>query len=142
MTGKEFVRQPFIIAQKIGVIEKQIESHMEAAQNITSTLSDDVVAHSRNVHSMEDKIVNIVSLEETLTALNESYKRAVIALCDVIDSIYPEDDIHNLILKNRHLRFNSWDYIAALANFTTRRLIQMECEAVIAIDRYIDTANG
>lgn len=138
MNGRDFIRQPFIIQQKIDVISRQIEDSREAAEKITSELSDDVVSRTRNVHSMEDKIVNIVALQARLDSLKDQLQASVYSVRCVIDAVYPEDDMHNLVLKSRHLRFNPWTAIAIRTDMTERRVLQMNDEAISAIDRWLD----
>ena len=142
-TGRWMVSQPYQLAQRIGVLTAQIDDYNDRVLKITATMQEDPVAHTRNPHSMEDQIVNIVALEVQRNTLRAEYASAVKELRTVIDAIYPDDDLHNLILKARHLRFEQWQQIADCVDRTVRRVMQMNDEAVIRIDQYIEeNGNG
>ena len=61
MTAKEYLNQAFHLDQRINSKLDMMATLKEMSTKTTSIMQDDVVSHTRNVHSMEDAIAKIQS---------------------------------------------------------------------------------
>ena len=63
MTAREYLEQAYHLDQQINSKIEQVESLHALATKATATMNDSPVQQTRNSHSMEDVILNIIGLE-------------------------------------------------------------------------------
>ena len=63
MTAKEYLNQAFHLDQRINSKLDMMATLKEMSTKTTSIMQDDVVSHTRNVHSMEDAIAKMVDMQ-------------------------------------------------------------------------------
>jgi hypothetical protein len=68
MTAKEYLSQVGKIQTRIKCLSEQVQFMREAAENVTSVISDMPRSPNRNTSRLENSVVRIVDLEEKLQA--------------------------------------------------------------------------
>ena len=66
MNAKEYLGQAYWLDKRINSKLNMVMSLRETATRTTTVIHDDVVSHTRNVHSMQDIIVRIIPLGNKL----------------------------------------------------------------------------
>ena len=85
MTAKEYLNQAFHLDQRINSKLDMLAMLKEMATKTTSIMQDDVVSHTRNVHSMEDAIAKMVDMQ---TEINADIDQLVDKKQEIIHAIY------------------------------------------------------
>ena len=68
MTAKEYLNQAYWLDRRIDSKLEQLSALKDMATKTTSVMSDDVVSHTRNVHSMQDVIAKIIDMQAEINA--------------------------------------------------------------------------
>ena len=63
MTAKEYLNQAYWLDRRIDSKLEQLSALKDMATKTTSAMNDDVVSHTRNVHSMQDVIAKIIDMQ-------------------------------------------------------------------------------
>ena len=63
MTAKEYLNQAYWLDRRIDSKLEQLSALKDMATKTTYIMSDDVVSHTRNVHSMQDVIAKIIDMQ-------------------------------------------------------------------------------
>ena len=68
MTAKEYLNQAYWLDKRIDSKLEQLSALKDMATRTTSVMSGEVVSHTRNVSSMQDVIVKIITMENEVNA--------------------------------------------------------------------------
>ena len=68
MTKKEYLNQAYWLDRRIDSKLEQLSALKDMATRTTSVMSGEVVSHTRNVSSMQDVIVKIITMENEVNA--------------------------------------------------------------------------
>lgn len=132
MRAKDFLSRAYMLDQRIRAKLEQIKCIRSLATQASSSFGGEKVSHDRNIHSIEDAVLRIVALEESLghqiAELIDSRKE----INSVIEQISKEK--YRLILEKRYLCFLTWDQIAADMNYTRRWILRCHKFAVEEVD--------
>lgn len=128
MAAKEYLAQAYRIDQRINSKLEQIVSLRALATKATSTLSDTPPGDTRNVHSMEGIIVQMIDLEDEInkdidTLIN--LKREIMNAIKEISN--PEQQT---LLELRYLCFKTWEQIAVDMEYSSQHIFRLHGKAL------------
>ena len=110
MTAKEYLNQAYWLDRRIDSKLEQLSALKDMATKTTSIMSDDVVSHTRNVHSMQDVIAKIIDMQ---AEINADIDRLVDLKRDIMQVVKTVDDPElQTLLELRYLCFKDWPDIA------------------------------
>ena len=89
MTAKEYLNQAYWLDRRIDSKLEQLSALKDMATKTTSIMSDDVVSHTRNVHSMQDVIAKIIDMQ---AEINADIDRLVDLKRDIMQVVKTVDD--------------------------------------------------
>lgn len=110
--AKHFLSQANWMDVRIDGKFRQLQSLRALATRVTGSYKGDVVSHTRNVHSMEDAIVKIITLENELDAEIDKLVETRRTIKDVISAVADEDQ--RILLELRYESSCSWKEIKTL----------------------------
>jgi len=128
MTAKEYLNQAYWLDKRIDSKLEQLSALKDMATKTTSVMSDDVVSHTRNVHSMQDVIAKIIDMQAEINADIDhlvDLKREIMQVIKAVQN--PE---HQTLLELRYLCFRSWEYVAEELGYNVRHVYRLHDEAV------------
>ena len=106
MTAKEYLNQAYWLDRRIDSKLEQLSALKDMATKTTSIMSDDVVSHTRNVHSMQDVIAKIIDMQ---AEINADIDRLVDLKRDIMQVVKTVDDPElQTLLELRYLCFKDW----------------------------------
>ena len=128
MTAKEYLNQAYWLDRRIDSKLEQLSALKDMATKTTSVMSDDVVSHTRNVHSMQDVIAKIIDMQAEINADIDQLvdlKREIMQVVKAVQN--PE---HQTLLELRYLCFKSWEDVAQELGYNVRHIYRLHDEAV------------
>lgn len=128
MTAKEYLNQAYWLDRRIDSKLEQLSALKDMATKTTSVMSDDVVSHTRNVHSMQDVIAKIIDMQAEINADIDQLvdlKREIMQVVKAVQN--PE---HQTLLELRYLCFKSWEEVAEELGYNVRHIYRLHDEAV------------
>ena len=128
MTAKEYLNQAYWLDRRIDSKLEQLSVLKDMATKTTSVMSDDVVSHTRNVHSMQDVIAKIIDMQAEINADIDQLvdlKREIMQVVKAVQN--PE---HQTLLELRYLCFKSWEDVAQELGYNVRHIYRLHDEAV------------
>ena len=128
MTAKEYLNQAYWLDRRIDSKLEQLSALKDMATKTTSVMSDDVVSHTRNVHSMQDVIAKIIDMQAEINADIDQLvdlKREIMQVVKAVQN--PE---HQTLLELRYLCFKSWEDVAEELGYNVRHIYRLHDEAV------------
>lgn len=132
MTAKEYLNQAYWLDRRIDSKLEQLSALRGLATKTTSVMSDDVVSHTRNVHSMQDVIAKIVDMQ---AEINSDIDRLVDLKSEIMHTIKTvKNPEHQTLLELRYLCFKSWDDVAEDMGYNIRHIYRLHDEAVEQVD--------
>jgi len=135
MNAKEYLEQVKKIQARIKCLNEQLRFMREAAESVSSVISDMPRPATRNIHRMENSVINIVALEdkrqEELNKLDE-INMTISCLADPAEQE---------VLIKRYLNHLRWDEIASDLDVSNRRALQIHQSAIDSVN-VILTANA
>jgi len=136
MNAKEYLSQVGKIQIRIKCLSEQIQFMRDAAESVSSVISDMPRPPARNIHRMENSVIRIVDLEDKLQAefdrLNE-INQTISLLSDPVEQ--------GVIIK-RYLNHLRWDEIASDMDVSNRRALQIHQAALDSVDAILPGAVG
>ena len=131
MTPKQYLGQAFHLDQRINSKLEMVASLRDMATKTTSVMSDDVVSHTRNDHSMQDIITTIIEMEN---GINDDIDALVDLKQEIMQTIFavkrPE---YQTLLELRYICFNSWEEIAEKMNCTVSNVFKLHSRALNSV---------
>lgn len=132
MTAKEYLNQAYWLDRRIDSKLEQLSALRGLATKTTSVMSDDVVSHTRNVHSMQDVIAKIVDMQ---AEINSDIDRLVDLKSEIMHTIKTvKNPEHQTLLELRYLCFKSWEDVAEDMGYNIRHIYRLHDEAVEQVD--------
>ena len=141
MKTKEYLRQAYRLNQIINSEIEEVAMLREMACSITSPVLGDKVqiSHSGDPPYMRS-LEKISMLEEKINSEIDELVDLKAEIREVIDCV--EDVTLRLILEKRHLLFQPWDEIAIDLGITSRWAKDRHKEALKAVERILEEAQG
>ena len=131
MTAKEYLNQAYWLDRRIDSKLEQLSALKDMATKTTSIMSDDVVSHTRNVHSMQDVIAKIIDMQ---AEINADIDRLVDLKQDIMQVVKTVDDPElQTLLELRYLCFKDWQDIAYSMHFTESNVFKVHSKALQAV---------
>ena len=136
MTAQEYLEQAQQLDRQIDSKSLQISMLRDLSTKTTGVMSDDVVSHTRNVHSMEDIIAAIIDMEKEL---HDEVQQAI-KLKKEIAAIISSLDDHNerQVLEYRYLCYLEFSEIARRMESSERYVYNKHASALKRIARKIE----
>lgn len=131
MNVKEYLEQAYRIDQRINSKLEQISSLRELATKATSTLSDSPRNPNKNIYSMENVIVKIVTLENEINHdidILIDLKHEIVSLIKKIQN--PE---YQTLLELRYLCFKTWEQIAVIMGYNSKYVFRLHDNAIKSV---------
>ena len=135
MTKKEYLNQAYWLDRRIDSKLEQLSALKDMATRTTSVMSGEVVSHTRNVSSMQDVIVKIITMENEVNADIDRLVDLKAEIAGVICQVRNES--YKLILEKRYLCFQTWAQIGADLHYTRRWLLTKHDRAVDVVEKLI-----
>jgi hypothetical protein len=135
MTKKEYLNQAYWLDRRIDSKLEQLSALKDMATRTTSVMSGEVVSHTRNVSSMQDVIVKIITMENEVNADIDRLVDLKAEIASVISQVRNES--YRLILEKRYLCFQTWAQIGADLHYTRRWLLTKHERAVDIVEKLI-----
>lgn len=128
MTAKEYLNQAFHLDQRINSKLDMLATLKEMATRTTNIMQNDMVSHTRNVHSMEDAIAKIMDMQ---TEINADIGQLVEKKQEIIHTIYMvENPEYQTLLELRYICFLSWEEIADKMHCTVSNVFKVHSKAL------------
>ena len=140
MSALVFLSQGYKLELQIQSKLQQIADLRALATQVHSFSSTEPVSHTRDVTAMQSTIAKIVEEEQILNAKIDALVDAKREIREVIDCV--EDVTLRLILEKRHLLFQPWEEIAIDLGITSRWAKDRHKEALKAVERILEEAQG
>ena len=132
MTAKEFFAQTFYLNKEIVKKQGILDRLNDSVTGISCNMQQDVVSHTRNVHSMEDMIAKIVDLKDEIKEAESRLTEAKAQIRSVLAHVSDEDE--KTILELRYLGFREWREIADIMQLHQRTAQRKQTKALSDVD--------
>ena len=140
MTAKEFLCRGYRIDQYIESRRGEIERLDSISKNMTAGYGREPVNRSRNVHSGEDAIVNLINARDELNALVNQYLAVKADIRAVIDLVADADC--RMLLEYRYLALKSWESIMDSMDISRSYMFKLHRKALQMVDTVLATRNS
>ena len=128
MTRKEYLNQAYWLDRRIDSKLEQLSALKEMATKTTSIMNDDVVSHSRNLHSLQDVISKIIDMQAEINNDIDHLVNLKQEIMQVIKGV--QNPEHQILLEQRYLCFKSWESVAEELGYNIRHVYRLHDEAV------------
>ncbi|MBO5570662.1 MAG: DUF1492 domain-containing protein [Clostridia bacterium] len=128
MTRKEYLNQAYWLDRRIDSKLEQLSALKEMATKTTSIMNDDVVSHSRNLHSLQDVISKIIDMQAEINNDIDHLVNLKQEIMQVIKEV--QNPEHQILLEQRYLCFKSWESVAEELGYNVRHVYRLHDEAV------------
>ena len=128
MTRKEYLNQAYWLDRRIDNKLEQLSALKEMATKTTSIMNDDVVSHSRNLHSLQDVISKIIDMQAEINNDIDHLVNLKQEIMQVIKEV--QNPEHQILLEQRYLCFKSWESVAEELGYNVRHVYRLHDEAV------------
>ena len=135
MTAKEYLSQVGKIQNRIKCLSEQVQFMRDAAENVSSVLSDMPRSPNRNISRLENSVIRIVDLEEKLQAEFDK-----LAVANRLISSLPEPQWQDILIK-RYLNKMRWDEIFSEVDLSSRQVYRLHDLALSYIDNLLADGN-
>lgn len=132
MTAKEYLSQAYWLDKHIDNKLTMIMSLREIATKTTGVMREEVVSHTRNVHSMQDVITKLVDLENDINADIDRLIDIKREIADTVERV--EKPECRVVLEYRYLQYHSWEEIADLMSLHIRSVYRLHRQGLKAVD--------
>ena len=128
MTPKEYLNQAYWLDRRIDSKLEQLSALKDMVTKTTSAMTDDVVSHTRNIHSMQDVVAKIIDMQAEINADIDRLVDLKSEIMHVIKDVRNPE--HQTLLELRYLCFKSWEYVAEQMGYNVRHIYRLHDEAV------------
>lgn len=140
MKAKHYLAQAYRMNLKINNQLEQLQYLRVLTTKITSTLSEDRVSCTRDKNPMESSIIRVLSAEEEINAMIDSF---VDLKTEISNNIQKVDNFdYKLLLELRYLCFNTWEDISLKMHYKTSYIYKMHNRALNALEKIINATGG
>ena len=131
MTTKEYLNQAYWLDRRLDSKLEQLSTLKDMVTKTTSILSNAVVSHTRNVHSMQDIIAKIIDMQ---AEINADIDRLVDLKRDIMQVVKSVGDPElQMLLELRYLCFKDWTEIACRMHCTESNVFKVHSKALQAV---------
>ena len=131
MTAKEYLSQVGKIQNRIKCLSEQVQFMRDAAESVSSVISDMPRSPNRNISRMENSVIRIVDMETKLqTELDK------LDIANRLISALPEPKWQDIIIK-RYLNTMRWDEIFSEVDLSPRQTYRLHDLALSYIDNLL-----
>lgn len=135
MTAKEYLGQAYWLDKRINSKLNMVASLRETAARTTGIMHDDVVSHTRNVHSLQDVITKIIDIEREL---DTDIDRLVDLKHDIIDVIGQiSDPPAQVVLEYRYICYHQWKDIASELGMHVRNVYRLHERGLHEVEKIL-----
>ena len=136
MNAKEYLSQAGKIQKRIECLSEQLRFMREAAENVSSVISDMPRSPNRNIHRTENAVIRIVDLEDKLkTELDK------LAMVNELISRLSDPEEQEVLIK-RYLNGQRWDEIVSDIDLSSRKVYQIHESALLHIGDFLCDVTG
>ena len=136
MNAKEYLSQAGKIQKRIECLSEQLRFMREAAESVSSVISDMPRSPNRNIHRTENAVIRIVDLEAKLqTELDK------LAVANELISRLPDPEEQEVLIK-RYLNGQRWDEIVSDLDLSSRKVYQIHEGALLHIGGFLCNTAG
>ena len=128
MNAKEYLSQAGTIQARIKCLSEQLRFMREAAECVTSVISDMPRPPARNIHRTENSVIRVVDMENKLQQELDSLAEA-----NELISRLPDPQWQNVIIK-RYLHKLRWDEIISEIDLSPRQTYRIHGLALAFLD--------
>ena len=132
MTAKEYLAQAGRLDHRINAKLDMLAALKDMATRTTSVMSEDIVSHTRNVHSLQDVIAKIIDTQEEINAEIDRLVDLKREVTDVIRQV--RDPSCQVVLEYRYLCYRSWEEIAEDMKLNVRSVYRLHGQALREVD--------
>ena len=137
MTAKEFLNQALYLDKQIENKIEQIEILNVLSTKATSVLSDMPKTKNNKSTKLEDTVVKIVDLQESINLDIQKLLEVKKQIRKVINTIPDKEE--QTILEQRYLCFKNWEQIAVNMNYSIQYCFKVHKRALKNISQLIKT---
>jgi len=135
LTAQEYLEQAQQLDRQIDSKSLQISMLRDLSTKTTGVMSDDVVSHTRNVHSMEDIIATIIDMEKEL---HDEVQQAIHLKKEIAETISQlKDSRERQILEYRYLCYLPWNDIAQRMDCSLPSVYRKHVEGLKKISSFL-----
>ncbi len=128
MNAKEYLLQARYLDERITSKTQQIASLHELATKCTTTFSDMPKNPNRSGSRLEDCIIKIIALEDSL---KKDIEKLVDLKCEIMGVIKAVPNVeYQTLLEKRYLCFITWEQIAVDMNYSIQHIHRMHSAAL------------
>lgn len=114
--------------QALAKQSSRIQQMESVLTSITATLSDMPRPETRNVHSLEDRIVEVEDRKRDFAKAQKAFEDIVLQTSDAIMTM--EDETRRDLLLKRYTAFMTWDKIAEAMGYAKQYVYQLHRKAI------------
>lgn len=128
MTAKEYLRQAYLLDQRIEAKLAQLQSLRELALKCTSVITGMPHGPNRGESKLENTLIKIVDMQ---TEINDDIDRLVDLKQEISTAIeaLPDPQEQSVLLK-RYLRYMSWAQIAEDLDYSIQHIYRLHWRAL------------
>ncbi len=135
MTAKEYLGRACRLDHRINAKLDMLAALRDMATRTTSVMSEDVVSHTRNVHSLQDVIAKIIDTQEEINAEIDRLVDLKREVTEVIRQV--RDPSCQVVLEYRYLCYRSWEEIADDMKLNVRSVYRLHGQALREVEAVI-----
>ena len=128
MTAKEYLNQAYWLDRRIDSKLAQLSSLKDLATKATNVMSDAVVSHTRNPHSLQDVVAKMIDMQSEINADIDHLVDLKQEIMHTIKSV--KNPEQQTLLELRYLCFKSWEFVAEEMGYNVRHIYRLHDEAV------------
>ena len=128
MTAKEYLNQAYWLDRRIDSKLAQLSSLKDLATKATNVMSNAVVSHTRNLHSLQDVVAKMIDMQSEINADIDHLVDLKQEIMHTIKSV--KNPEQQTLLELRYLCFKSWEFVAEEMGYNVRHIYRLHDEAV------------
>ena len=128
MTAKEYLNQAYWLDRRIDSKLAQLSSLKDLATKATNVMSDAVVSHTRNLHSLQDVVAKMIDMQSEINADIDHLVDLKQEIMHTIKSV--KNPEQQTLLELRYLCFKSGEFVAEEMGYNVRHIYRLHDEAV------------
>ena len=136
MNAKEYLAQVGTIQRRIKCLTAQVQFMREAADSVSTIISDTPRPAARNIHRTENAVIRIVDMEDKLQRELDK-----LAVANELISRLPDPEEQEVLIK-RYLNGQRWDEIVSDLDLSSRKVFQIHESALLHIGDLLCIMSG
>lgn len=136
MNAKEALRKVLLDNAKIEYKLGELAQLRAMATKVTAVMGTEVVARSRDPHTMENAVEKIIAAQEEINRLIDAYVDHKTAMSEVIDTL--DNPAHIQVLTGRYFRGKTLELLSGEMGYSYRHICNLHGDAIAAVDRIME----